>query len=212
MYISLEECNRLAKRQFKNIIHIGASWGQEIESYHKNGVESVVWFEASQRFMAKLFDNTARFKIQQNYLNYCLSDVTGETVKFNITNNGESSSMLEFGSHSTLHPQVSIVGSEELTTFRFDEIYKQKRIDINKVDFINVDVQGAELKVLKGFGDLLSLPNIKAVYSEVNFEHVYKDCCLVDELDEYLGKFGFIRVKTLGEMAQWKDALYLKKE
>jgi FkbM family methyltransferase len=211
MYISISECIKYNNNKpYKNILHIGSSWGQEIDSYHKNGVESIVWIEASKRFMAKLFDNTSKYPIKQKYINACVSNIQGEKVKFNISNNGESSSMLEFGTHSKLHPQVSFIATEELETHRMDRLCIDHKIDMSLIDFINIDVQGAELKVLKGFGKLLGLENIKAIYSEVNFEYVYKDCCLVQELDDYLNFYGFKRVVTLGEVPQWKDALYIR--
>lgn len=211
MYIPISKCVSLsANKPFKNVVHIGAHHGQEGQSYAQAGVESVVWVEACRRFMGNLFDNTKGLPLSQRYLNVCLSDVSGEEVQFNISNNGESSSMLEFGTHSTLHPQVSFVDKLSLVTQRFDELATSESIDTNLIDFINVDVQGAELKVLKGFGEILSKDNVRAVYTEVNFEHVYKDCCLITELDEYLATFNFKRVLTKGELKEWQDALYLK--
>jgi hypothetical protein len=73
---------------------------------------------------------------------------------------------------------------------------------------INLDVQGYELEVFKGAVDTLN--SIDIVYTEVNFEDLYKDCCLVEDLDGFLLGFGFRRVLTDARYGTFGDALYLK--
>lgn len=51
---------------------------------------------------------------------------------------------------------------------------------------------------------------IDIIYTEVNFEEVYKGCCLVGELDNFLKEWGFTRVLTDDTPKLWGDALYLK--
>ena len=68
--------------------------------------------------------------------------------------------------------------------------------------------QGAELKALKGAKNLLK--NVRAVYSEVNREELYAGCALIEEVDEFLKEFGFIRTDTKFTEFGWGDALYLK--
>ena len=213
MYIPFAQCVHLnGAKPFRGVIHIGAHHGQEAPQYLEAGVENVIWIEASRRFMAKLYDNTNRLNMKQYHINACLSDTEGEKVTFNISNNEQSSSILELGTHATMYPHIQYVDSVELITERFDELLKKNAdiFQINNYDFINLDVQGAELKVLKGFGSLLAQENIRAIYTEVNFEHVYKDCCLIEELDEYLGGFGFTRIMTAAPEKTWGDALYLR--
>ena len=205
----MKDCVNLTGGQpFKNVVHIGAHEGQEGQSYVENGVESIIWIEASRRFMSRLFDKTKALNVKQKYINACLSNLSNEIVEFNIANNEQSSSILKLGTHSKLHPQVSYIDKEILTTQRFDRLAIDQKIDLEKIDFINLDVQGAELKVLKGFGNILCSNNIRAIYTEINFEYVYEDCCLASELDEYLAFYGFKRIITKGEVAQWGDALY----
>ena len=77
-----------------------------------------------------------------------------------------------------------------------------------RFNFITLDIQGAELKALKGMEEYL--PHIKYVYTEVNSNYVYENCTLVSELDEYLSKFAFKRVETSWHQAEWGDAFYIK--
>ena len=57
-------------------------------------------------------------------------------------------------------------------------------IDYN---FLNFDIQGAELKALKSMEEYL--PKVDYLYTEVNSDYVYKECALISELDNYLKKF-----------------------
>jgi len=137
--------------------------------------------------------------------NAIVSDVV-EKVKFNISNNGQSSSILDFGLHSTFHPHVTYVNSFEGETQLLKDILPKYPIEYN---FLNFDIQGAELKALKGMEEYL--PKVEYVYIEVNSDYVYKDCALVSELDDFLGKFGLQRVETKWcEDFRWGDALYIR--
>jgi hypothetical protein len=72
-----------------------------------------------------------------------------------------------------------------------------------------LDIQGAELKALKGMEEYLS--KIDYIYTEVNSDYVYKDCALIGEVDEYLEKFGLKRVETqIYTEYRWGDAFYIR--
>ena len=75
-------------------------------------------------------------------------------------------------------------------------------------NFINIDVQGYELEVFKGGKDTLN--NIDYITTEVNRDEVYKDCAKIEELDTYLGDYGFQRVETTWDGGTWGDAFYIK--
>jgi hypothetical protein len=77
-------------------------------------------------------------------------------------------------------------------------------------NFLNLDIQGVELKALKGMESYLD--SIDYIYTEVNSDYVYKDCALVTEIDDYLKQFNFVRVETQWcENFRWGDAFYVKK-
>ena len=80
---------------------------------------------------------------------------------------------------------------------------------MSNVNFLNLDIQGAELLALKSMEKYLK--NVKYIYTEVNTEKVYKDCALMNEIDDYLQQFGFTRaVHKLFGNCGWGDALYIK--
>jgi FkbM family methyltransferase len=213
MLIPFGHCVQLAGFHFRSVVHIGAHTGEEISAYSSCGVAQVVWFEANRSLIPLLKESTGVFNVRQEYFCEVLSDMDGEEVSFSITNNGQSSSILELGTHRIHHPHIHVVQKTKLITKRFDSVLRdhEDKIGIDSVDFVNLDVQGAELKVLRGFGDCFSEnQNIRAVYTEVNTEEVYVGCALLYEIDSFLEQFGFKRVATAMTDANWGDALYLR--
>lgn len=191
-------------KQIKGIIHIGAHDCEEQEFYNRAGIfkDKVIWIEAME-------DKVDKFKkLEYNIHNLVVSDTDGDIVRFNITNNGQSSSIFELGTHLQHHPSVHVLKTIYKTTTRMDSFIKQQNIDMTEYNFINLDIQGAELKALKGFSNYLK--HIDYIYTEVNTEHVYKDCALMSELDAYLKQFGFVRKLTKMTQFNWGDALYVK--
>jgi hypothetical protein len=96
---------------------------------------------------------------------------------------------------------------------RFDTVVSAHiaRIDLDQYQMVNIDVQGAELKVLKGFGHIFNThPSLSVVYAEVNEEPLYEGCCLVEELDDFLSTFGFRRIATSMTPQKWGDAIYVR--
>lgn len=189
----------------KGVIHIGAHRGEEKSWYNDKNIKNVIWVEANPNY---------EYSIKQNVgEDLVIISAVGEekkTVTFNIANNGQSSSVLEFGTHKKHHPEVSYVGKMEVQMDRMDNIIKEHNIDINDFNFINIDIQGYELQAFIGFGDLLK--NFDYIYSEVNTGNVYDKCATVYDLDKYLANYNFIRVKEHITPFEWGDALYIKKD
>jgi len=188
---------------FKGILHVGAHECEELGDYEKYLARNkILWVEAMPKKVELCKEKYPNLLIE----NAVVSDVI-EKVRFNISNNGQSSSILEFGLHSKFHPDVRYIESFECETKLLKDILPKYDINYN---FLNFDIQGAELKALKGMEDHLS--NVEYVYIEVNSDYVYKECALVSELDEYLLKFGLHRVETqwAGD-CKWGDAFYIRK-
>jgi FkbM family methyltransferase len=190
----------------KGVLHVGANVGEEAPVYDELGIKDVVWIEGNPDIIPKLIENTSKYK--HGVVLACIGDVEGEEVTFNISNNGsQSSSILELGTHKIAHPEVYYTESFKTKTRRLDVLFGE--IGIGEIDFINIDLQGAELKALRGMGDLLK--QFKWAYLEVNKAELYKGCALVEDIDMYLLGFGFKRVETrwCGNTG-WGDALYIK--
>ena len=64
--------------------------------------------------------------------------------------------------------------------------------DISSVDFIHMDVQGAEMMVLKGAGDFLK--KVSCIWLEVVTQPIYESQVCADQIQEFLKKMGFLKV------------------
>ena len=192
--------------KFSGALHVGAHECEELETYQKLfGIppRHMVWVDALQDKV-----DQARARGVPNVYYAVVSDKDGDTISFKRTNNDQSSSILDFGSHSRNHPSVVVTGVTEHVTTTIDTFMKQFS-NPEIYDFWNFDIQGAELLALKGAQE--SIKHAKALYLEVNIEEVYKGCALMDDLDTYLASRGFERVITYMTQAGWGDALYVRK-
>lgn len=80
---------------------------------------------------------------------------------------------------------------------------------IEEVDFIHMDVQGAELKVLLGAKDFIN--KIKAIWLEVSNLEIYENQPLRMDIEQFMKSKGFYLVKS--EMqGNFGDQLYLNKK
>lgn len=190
----------------KGIIHIGAHLMEERNDYKSQGLYNTIWVEANP----KVYSNIEFVNNESNnerVFNYAISDEDNKLYEFNITNNGQSSSILKLDKHKIHHPQIHVSDVINVHSKRMDSLLSENDININDYDFLNIDIQGAELLALKGFGDLLN--NIKYIYTEINTNTLYEDCALVSEIDEYLSNYGFKRIETSMTEFEWGDALYI---
>jgi FkbM family methyltransferase len=189
------------------VIHIGASTGQEAETYHKHGLK-VVWIEAIRSVYKQLCRNVTQYT-GTICLNACVSDRDGDIVPFHISNNeGQSSSMFEFGTHTECHPGIIFTETTRLHTAKVETLLRDRNIPAHEYDFVNLDIQGAELLALKG----MDLTHVRYVYIEVNEKQLYKGIPLLPEIDEYLLKYDLHRVETKMTTWGWGDAFYIKKQ
>jgi FkbM family methyltransferase len=186
------------------IIHIGAHLCEELETYKKWNVNpnNVVWIDANET----LVEHNKTRNIP-NLFCAALDEIT-RIAEFKITNNGQSSSLLELGTHATDYPEIVVVETRKVTTTTLPEFLSQNRLFPRDYNLWNLDIQGVELQVLRGAAALLD--DVDAVYTEVNSQEVYKGAGLIDEIDSLLAGHGLKRVLTQMTGAGWGDALYVR--
>ena len=80
--------------------------------------------------------------------------------------------------------------------------------NIKEIDFIHLDVQGAELKVLEGAGDIIN--KIKTVWLEVEKISLYKNQPLNIDIEKFFIKRNFIKIKDTTNKISG-DQLYINK-
>lgn len=188
------------------IIHIGGHYGEEIEEYVNNGIQNITIFEPLERNFNVLYDNVKDLSANINGYQVALGSQTGTATMYVSNNDAQSSSILKPKEHLVQHPHVQFNETEEVSVETLDSYA------LTEYNFINMDVQGYELEVIKG--GLQTLDNIDYIYCEVNRGEVYENNVHIEELDEFLRTYNFERVETLWprENYLWGDALYIKKK
>ncbi len=186
-------------------LHIGAHECEELLFYNQIGLknEDVIWIEAIEQKVVE-----AKNRGIPNVYQSIITDKDDENIEFNISNNIQSSSVLEFGTHSQEHPYVFYINKIHKKSITIDTFFKRNNLDASKYNFWNFDIQGAELMALKGA--INSIQYAKAIYLEVNEKELYKNCGLIQDCDIFLSQYGFKRFNTNMTIHGWGDALYLK--
>ena len=207
MLISFEEIYKILSSKNINIIgslHIGAHECEELDFYNKLGLKNddVIWIDA---IPSKIIE--AKQRGIPNVYNAVITDKDDEEVVFNISNNGQSSSVLEFGTHSTEHPHVVYIDKINQKSITIDTFFERNNLDASKYNFWNFDIQGAEFMALKGATN--SIKHAKALYLEVNERELYQNCGLIGDIDNFLKKYNFKRILTNITQFGWGDALYI---
>lgn len=213
MLIEFKEVYETLKRVGKEprgVFHVGAHECEERTYYNTYGIpdSNIHWVEGNEEIAKRMKE-----KGIPNIHNALIDEVERDVV-FHITDNGQSSSILEMGTHATLYPHIVVIEKRHQRTTTIQKLQEKEQIDFTNLNFWNFDIQGAELSALKGAGDLLKFAD--ALYLEVNTDEVYKGCARLHEIDEFLMKQGFLRMSLkIYENGRrggdgWGDALYVR--
>jgi len=89
------------------------------------------------------------------------------------------------------------------------------RENIERIDILKLDVEGAEIKVLSGACDKLLKHNIYLIYTEVMFISHYEGGCMFHELTGFLEQYGYTLLnlynlkKAKNGQLRWGNAIFL---
>lgn len=188
----------------KGIIHIGAHYGQEYKIYEKYNIKNIIFFEPLPHIFNILKSNVEE-KNDIIFVNKALGNNTKKVEMYvEQANRGQSSSILEPHLHLSQYPHIIFNDKIQVDMIKLNDY----PLDINKYNFINIDVQGYELEVFKGSTKIFD--DIDYIMTEVNRDELYKNCVRIDELDNFLHNYNFIRVETTWDGKTWGDAFYIK--
>lgn len=212
MLIDFRELFPKYNLKFNGVLHVGANVGEEAPVYRELGINNQVWVEANPEIYKILVENLKNSGIGNwTAYNYAAGNENKTTAFHIASNKGQSSSVLDFGTHATAHADVTYIDHIEVEMKRLEDVFNiDPHKDLPQVcDFLNIDVQGFELQVLQGLGRYVD--QMKAIYLEVNKEELYLGCALIDSIDLFMTAHRFRRVETLwvGNTG-WGDALYIK--
>ena len=201
MILNLHELKNKYNMEITGVIHIGAHFGEEHDTYKSLGISNIVYFEP----VKKTFD----------VLNERVKDA--KTYNFALGNENKMIEMYieeadAYGCSSILQP------SSNYDTVRFspNELVEMKRLDdfnFKGYNFLNIDVQGYEYEVLKG--SLKTLNDVEYIICEINRETPQKKLdyigsVTIEKIIELLTPYGFILVDQDWAGISWGDGLFIK--
>ena len=172
-------------RASTGIIHIGAHYGQEANFYNQIN-KKVIWIEAIPSVYKVLLTNLKDLK---NQIAFCalLGDIQRKSVKVHLSNNDFSASSI-YG----LHPESGFKGVEILDEIELPMTTVDLLLSSLSYEGYNhwiLDVQGAELLVLKGATKTLQY--CQSIIVEVSSRPTYIGGVFFSELKAFLESQGF---------------------
>jgi len=181
----------------KGIIHIGAHRCEEKEEY--KSYKKILWIDGNDELCRQY----------PEIVQAIISDQDDKEIEFIITDNDAmSSSILELKDHLYEHPECHECRRLKSKSITLDTLLKCQGYANDDFDMLDMDIQGAELLALKGANK--TLESINTIITEVSEKELYHNCVLLDELDKYLEKKGFIRVLKAMTTHGWGDAVYVR--
>jgi len=174
----------LKKHELKKWVIVGGYLGQEVPYILRNYPNcEVIIFECSKKYIKKIkkiFKKNNRVKIIEKA-------VSNEEGKFSFyeTNLKGSGSLLKVGSLSK-----ESYGMEQEEVFEVECTTLDKILINDDIDVLQLDVQGAELKVLNGATCVLK--KTKAIFTEISLKpNLYENSLTFDEIVDFLNQNDF---------------------
>jgi FkbM family methyltransferase len=193
----------------QGVVHVGAHQAQEASDYSENFLEPVIWIEAIPSLALRAKENLQDFPLQ-SVVEAALWSKSGMKMNFNVSSNdGGSSSFFDFHLHKASYPEVATTSVIELETNTLSEILENRMVENCSFGYLVLDVQGAELEVLRGGSEVLK--DFIAIVAEVSLRDLYKGAPLFAELTEWLNasQFQLIACDVSSETG-WGDALFVR--
>jgi FkbM family methyltransferase len=170
------------------VVHAGAAMLPTLpEAYAvlvARGAARAIGFEPNPTERAKL---CAAFGEGYTFLPHFIG--SGGPATFYETNVPYTGSLLEpngplLECFQNLHEVTQLIATHPVTTHRLDDIP-----EVTEIDYLKIDVQGAELEAFKGGRSVLR--ECMVIETEVEFVQLYKGQPLFADVDAYLRSVGF---------------------
>ena len=202
--------------QLNGVIHVGAHRGEEINEYADLGAKTVIWVEANPEVFDEMciMLTNAEANIDSHAFQYAASTEDHGTAEFNryygpdaghlVGNKGCSSLLKAEGRFEEWYKDTI-----EVETITIDTLLEEEGFNVEDFQLLNMDVQGAELMVLKGSEKVLD--NVKWITTEATWEDPdYIDNVMYDELKSFLESKGFVETQIIPHAENWGDVLFVK--
>ena len=180
----------------KLVVEAGAFNGADTAMMAAMWPDSAIYaFEPIPELFVQAQNQTRQYS-QVNLLQLALVNTDQKEVEINTFSMFDkphgSSSILSPTLHLEVAPEIFFGRTIKVPAIRLDDWYKS--IEGQSVDLLWLDLQGAELDVLKSGSNCLR--NTKSLHIEVSLKPLYEGAPTFNEVDEFLREQGFHLVET----------------
>ncbi len=195
------------------VVDVGVNLGQFLHMAYRLWPNSrIVGIEPSAdlaRQISTIYEKQSRVQVEC----CAASDREGDATFF-VTKNNQNSSLLQPSSEFVEdRPGDGLLRTEDVQLKRLDTLLGELPGPL----FVKIDVQGAELEVIKGMGKRLD--DVETLIVEAPFEEAYEGASEFDEIYRYLsdrglayaGPLGILTSKRTGRVRQ-EDAVFVRKD
>ncbi|MBN2466715.1 MAG: FkbM family methyltransferase [Deltaproteobacteria bacterium] len=194
------------------IFDVGAYIGEITRTYRSVLPRAIIYsFEPSP----DSFNQLRRLSHEPGIKTYQLavSDEVGKTT-FHVNADPSCNSFFPRPKNGRYYaPQAQMVDSLAVETTSIDHFCSTE--GIRRIEILKLDVEGAELNVLRGADHTLSQEAIDLIYTEALFVSLYDGGCLFYELSGLLGGYGYtllnlynLKSAKNGQL-RWGNAIFL---
>lgn len=204
--------------EIRGVIHVGAHEGQEVDPYLAHGCGRIVLVEPNPeacRILRERFGSRPEVHVIEAA---ALDEAGTATLRVHTSRTGstEPASVLDLKRFKEIVPTLETRRTVEVDADRLDMLLERSGIDCADFQLLNVDVQGAELRVLRGAERTLA--SVAAVLAEVQVVELYDGAASEREVDEFLKERGFERADVVyhdlydehGTFPAWGEVLYVR--
>jgi FkbM family methyltransferase len=188
----------------RGVLHIGAHFAEEANEY-ADALKPVLWIEGDPKIFEVLSSRISNIPLQKAVCALLGEDNVSEVKFFRASNEGASSSIFNLVQNHGF-PNLKIEHELSLPMVRLDSILGTSELEL--LDHWVIDVQGAELSVLREAGTLIKFAN--SILVEASNREIYSGGVSFSDLNDYLIKNGFVRLWNLG-FREHSNLLYVRR-
>lgn len=180
------------REDVRRIVIVGAHLGHEVKSMRQRYPNAEFkLFEASPRYVQALRGNF-RSDSKVQIFDCAVSDMNGE-LAFYETNLAGSGSILKVGKLAAESYGMKQTETYKVQARRLDDHAAENKYGGDPIECLWIDVQGAEMGVLRSSGELLR--NVRSIFVEVSaYMPLYDGGATLADISSFLGPRGFVLV------------------
>lgn len=198
----------------QGILQVGASYGQEMQSFLEHGVRYGVFIEPLPEPFAHLSNVCRQIPGYVAVQSLCTDESGKEYTFYVASNGGMSSSILKPANHLKVFDFVQFPDTVQLTSNTLDDVVAFLTQNghgevVSHLDTLYMDTQGSELRIMMGANK--TLKQINYIFTEVMRGELYEKQAPFPTVCAWLDAVGFTLNNVFFGPGHSGDAMFVRK-